>query len=248
MFDADGRRLFAVLHPPDGRPRAGVLMCAPFLHEHARSYRLFALLADALASEGLAVLRFDYYGTGDSDGSDAEFNLDTATADAAHALGLLRDRVGTIPMIVLGIRAGAFPAARVAAQAQALWLWQPVRDGHAYLAGLQRRDADERRSLRRYARRAEARHIDYPGSLMGFPCSEALLAGLREAPDPFAAALRAPLVVCDREPAAAAPPMATALELASTLTEWSGQMEMHLQPVRPVREVARRLAALLDTH
>ncbi|GAA0717901.1 serine aminopeptidase domain-containing protein [Dokdonella soli] len=249
MLEADGRRLFSVLHSPEGRPRAGVLMCAPILHEHVRSYRLFALLGDALASHGVAVLRFDYYGTGDSGGSDAEFDLDGAASDAARALEILRGRIGDAPVIVLGIRAGVFPAVRIAAQAQALWLWQPIRDGRAYLAGLRQRDADERRSTRRYALRAEARQIDYPDSLMGFPCSDALLVGLREAPDPLSGAPPVPLAVCDRDAAAAAaPPTVTALELAPALTEWADQLEMYLQPVRPVQEVAGRLAALLDTH
>ncbi len=225
-----------------------MLMCAPILHEYVRSYRLFALLGDALANHGMAVLRFDYYGTGDSGGVDADFNLADATTDAARALETLRSHIGNAPAIVLGIRGGAFPAARVAAHAQALWLWQPVRNGRTYLDELQRRDDDERRSSYRYSRRFEARQIDYAGSLMGFPCSERLTASLQDAPDPLSGPLRIPTVVCDHAAAATAPLNVTTLELAPALTQWAGQVEMQYQPARPVQEVAGRLAVLLDTY
>lgn len=248
LLDADGRRLFSILHSPQGRARAGVLMCAPILHEYVRSYRLFALLGDALANHGVAALRFDYYGTGDSGGADTEFNLAGATTDAARALETLRRHIGNAPAIVLGIRAGAFPAARVAAHARALWLWQPIRNGRTYLDALDRRDDDERRSSYRYSRRFEARQIEYADSLMGFPCSERLTASLQDAPDPLSVPLRIPTVMCDHDAAAKAPPNVTTLELAPALTDWAAQVEMQHQPARPVQEVAGRLALLLDAY
>ncbi len=153
LLDPAGRELFAVYHAPREPARAGVLICAPFLHEHARSYRLFALLGDALARLGVAVLRFDYHGTGDSAGLDTAFSLDGATRDAAISLAMLRERIGTVPITILGVRAGAFPACAIAAgsNAHALWLWQPVVDGAAYVARLRQADRAERASESRYS-------------------------------------------------------------------------------------------------
>ena len=82
-----GGRLFGVLHMPDVPVRAGIILCPPFFHEQGRSQRLFALLADALRGHGFAVLRFDYLGTGDSEGSDESFTLLGAARSTAHPRG-----------------------------------------------------------------------------------------------------------------------------------------------------------------
>jgi predicted alpha/beta hydrolase len=82
----EGERLFAVLHEPAGSARAGIVFCAPILHEYVRSQRLFALLAQALSEHGYRVLRFDYRGTGDSAGTDESFSLTWASVDAKAAV------------------------------------------------------------------------------------------------------------------------------------------------------------------
>ncbi|MBK7659827.1 MAG: hypothetical protein IPJ28_12035 [Betaproteobacteria bacterium] len=62
------RQLFAMLQPAGGAaPRQhGVLLCNPFGQEAIRAHRLVRVLGDRLAAAGFAVMRFDYYGTGDS--------------------------------------------------------------------------------------------------------------------------------------------------------------------------------------
>ncbi|MGH8816051.1 MAG: serine aminopeptidase domain-containing protein [Achromobacter pestifer] len=155
-FRAQDRRLFGVLHPADGPPRALVLMCPPLLHEHSRSYRFFSQLAGRLAGDGVACLRFDYHGTGDSEGEDQEFSPDLALADIAAAAAELRTRAGDQPLILMGIRASAplvFHAADLAG-ADALWLWQPVVDGCAYVQSLYAQDLAARTSQFRYPLRS----------------------------------------------------------------------------------------------
>src|SRR3546814_19955543 len=106
-FFAQERRLFGVLHPAVGTTRAQVLMCPPLLHEHVRSYRFFSQMAGRLAADGVACLRFDYHGTGDSEGDDADFSPDLALADIACAAAELSRRVGDHPLVLMGIRAYA---------------------------------------------------------------------------------------------------------------------------------------------
>ena len=169
----DGR-LFAIWHAATGTATAGVLICPPFLHEAMRSQRLFAMLADALSREGCDVLRFDWLGTGNSDGVDEAFDPDAAARDAAVALSELRRRSPGRALHVLGVRAGVFPAATVARSAgvAALWLWQPVTNGGDYLAHLRRLDALERGNPMRYRVAVDPQHA---GPNVGPPPVNALL-------------------------------------------------------------------------
>jgi pimeloyl-ACP methyl ester carboxylesterase len=122
--------------PPGGRARGGVVICSPLAKEHVDTYRGLKLLAQQLASAGIAVLRFDYLGTGDSardQGSDSaveDFGL-----SVGEAVGYLRD-CGVKNISLIGLRAGALLAALAAPEVQGLdglVLWDPVADGRRYL-------------------------------------------------------------------------------------------------------------------
>lgn len=153
-FGSPGRELFAVAHvPPSQVPlRGGVLICPPFFHEQFLSYRLISLVAARLAAQGWLCLRFDYFGSGDSAGDDEAFSLAGATADTRTALALLRELVADAPMLLLGVRAGVWPALAVAADTGVarVCLWQPLADGAAWLEQLGAMDAHERASRQRY--------------------------------------------------------------------------------------------------
>lgn len=171
-FGPAGQRLFGVLHPSVGAARALVVMCPPLLHEQMRSYRFFSQLAGRLSDAGLACLRFDYHGTGDSDGADSDFSPKAAPGDIELAAEALRARAGRLPLILFGIRASAMFALRAApaARAEAAWLWQPVVDGSGYVEMLDARYLFERGSRDRYP----ARHALAPANasdLMGFRLS-----------------------------------------------------------------------------
>jgi hypothetical protein len=167
------RRLFGAFHPAKGAARGLVLLCPPLLHEHMRSYRFFSQLSDRLAEAGLACLRFDYFGTGDSAGADADFSPAAAPGDIALAAEELRRRGGAhLPLVLLGIRGSALFAARAArdVQADALWLWLPVDDGRAYVESLDARYRHELASPDRYPMRDRPAPVG-PHDLLGFQLS-----------------------------------------------------------------------------
>jgi pimeloyl-ACP methyl ester carboxylesterase len=142
MFGPATRRLFGLYHPAEeGRPvRGTVLICPPFGQEALRSHRFFKVLADRLARAGHSVLRFDYYGTGDSPGDDAEGDLEGWSHDVVAAHEELRrlstTPAGTPPLSWLGARLGGTLALLAARRARPsldrLVLWEPVMDGAAY--------------------------------------------------------------------------------------------------------------------
>lgn len=241
---AEGRELFAILEPARTAPRAGVLVCAPLLHEHMRSYRLFALLAHALADVGCTVLRFDYHGTGDSTGEDGELTLERAQSDAALALAALSAQLRGLPLALLGVRAGAFVAAALAReqpQVAALWLWQPIADGESYVQALHAHDRGERASHHRFPLQPAAPEASV---LMGFPVAPALLAQLR-------AVRLSPLGLphtteLHASGASHLLPQSHAIELPAVLADWVGQLEIGgTFPPAAVRTVAAALASTL---
>ncbi len=70
QFSANGKRLFGILHFPDAvQTDRAVLMVIGGPQTRIASHRMYVQLARFLCEHGLAVLRFDYEGMGDSHGA-----------------------------------------------------------------------------------------------------------------------------------------------------------------------------------
>lgn len=236
-------RLFGVLHEPSGAPCAGVLVCPPFLHEYVRSHRLFAQLSDELCALGCLVLRFDYSGTGDSDGTDASFCMPQALRDASTAAGFLRARIPGLPIIALGIRAGAYAAAELlrAGAADRLWLWQPILDGAEYLRRLRERQTIEWQSTERYAIAKTAQACD-THSLMGYPCAAELADQLGHAAWSDAGLDAGRVTLLERAAAPGAPAHARRVGLPESLSAWVDELDMARVAAPPIKAMAAALA------
>ena len=72
-----------------------------------RTHWAFRKLAGFLAREGFHVLRFDYYGTGDSAGDYHESNIGQWLADIHEAADELKDRADVRDISVVGLQCGA---------------------------------------------------------------------------------------------------------------------------------------------
>ena len=129
-----GGCLFGVSHEPAGQGGTGVVFCPPFAEEKKCSYRTFLEAGRAFFAAGVACLRVDYFGTGDSGGSFADWSPSRAVDDIAAAADELRQRCGTERLVLLGLRLGG-PLALDAAprvDADSVVLWQPVISGAAF--------------------------------------------------------------------------------------------------------------------
>lgn len=137
-FGTDAREMVGFYHAAQQDPRApGVLICNPFGPEAIRSYRMLRLLADRLAAAGCAVLRFDYYGTGDSAGDDDSASLAAWAGDIGVAHRELLTRCGKANVVWIGLRLGAslctFAAQSARPNLKHLVLWDPILYGSEYL-------------------------------------------------------------------------------------------------------------------
>jgi pimeloyl-ACP methyl ester carboxylesterase len=173
-FGSSQQQLFGVYHAParGGARNAGVVLCHPLGHEYLRAHRAFRNLAVALAEQGFHVLRFDYFGSGDSGGEGEDTSLDRCIADLGIAIDELKDMSGVSKVSLIGLRLGATFAALAARKRldiDRLVLWDPVLDGRRYLAelaSLQRAWLEDRMGSR-------ARRPDGAGEMLGFPVTSA---------------------------------------------------------------------------
>lgn len=142
-FSAGRGRLFGFLHEPAGKGVGqGLVVCPPLGEEHLWSQRVFVNLARDLAAQGHPVLRFDYLGTGDSEGDFEQCSVTSMLEDIGSAVDVLRHKVTAVDQVaLLGLRFGATLAV-LAADAHdtvtSLALWDPILNGASYMQGLLR--------------------------------------------------------------------------------------------------------------
>lgn len=140
FFGPNSRRLFGSYHPPVGGPgRVLTVICPPLLSELGRTHSALQRVAVAVADAGQHVLRFDYYGTGDSFGTLEEVTVSDWLEDIAMAVQEGREISGCKTARVVGVRAGSLLACKsVGAEIDVdrLVLWDPITTGTAFLADL----------------------------------------------------------------------------------------------------------------
>jgi pimeloyl-ACP methyl ester carboxylesterase len=125
-------------HAPSAPARdAVVVMCRPIGYEALCSYHAYTQLAQAFAAAGLAVLRFDWHGTGDSDGGDTDPERTAAwLASGEAAIAKARELAGTQEVVLFGMRLGATLALQLAQRIggiHSLVLWAPCASGRQFV-------------------------------------------------------------------------------------------------------------------
>ena len=182
FFGAAERQLFGIYEAPSGGPqrRCAVVLCYPFSREYLRCHRAYRLLAQRLSGAGFPVLRFDYYGFGDSAGRSEEGTIDGWIEDIATAAQEAMGKSARSQVCLVGLRLGASLAARAAArldQARYLTLWEPVTSGPDYLQEL----AVLHQTLMRAPQVKSLEELrSGDEGLLGFPLTAELLAGLQD--------------------------------------------------------------------
>jgi pimeloyl-ACP methyl ester carboxylesterase len=131
-FGSRERRLFGYYEPAPASARKvqAALLCHPMGNEQVFAYRSMRQLAARLVRAGFHVLRFDYFGTGDSYGDTGEGDLASWCDDIETAIEELKEISGAAKVDLIGLRLGANLSARVAIQSpreiNKLVLWEPL--------------------------------------------------------------------------------------------------------------------------
>ena len=131
-FTVGRQQLVGMFHRPAGRgPFPAVMFLHGFTGSKIESHRLFVETARALASAGIAALRFDFRGCGDSAGLFRDMTVSGQCADARAALRFLKRHpdVDAKRLGLLGMSMGGMIAALTLAETRAFRcavLWNPV--------------------------------------------------------------------------------------------------------------------------
>ena len=181
-FGTYNQPLFGCYYAPQsGSNRdCGVVLCHPMGEEYIRFHRAFRQLTARLSNAGFPVLRFDFYGCGDSAGDCAQGRLRQWCTDVSTAIGEMRRRSSVAHVCLVGLRLGGTLAMLVGAKQKdidSMVLWDPVVNGRAYVEELM----TWHQTMLRYAHVQPKCHM--PGEksmeILGFPLTDAMLADLK---------------------------------------------------------------------
>jgi uncharacterized protein len=99
VFSSAGNELVGIISRPERVSSTGVLVLVGGPQYRVGSHRHFTLLSRGLADQGIAVMRFDYAGMGDSAGERKEFH--EVEEDIRAAIAHFMDEVPELQRIVL---------------------------------------------------------------------------------------------------------------------------------------------------
>ncbi|MCR4403349.1 MAG: alpha/beta hydrolase [Firmicutes bacterium] len=137
-FANEGQKLIGVLHrparpvTPDHDKAPAVVLFHGFTGTKVERHRIFVKTAEALAREGIVALRFDFRGSGDSEGDFEDMTLPGEISDARASL----DYASGLPGVdgnnlgILGLSMGGAVAACVSddPRVRSVVLWSAVAD------------------------------------------------------------------------------------------------------------------------
>ncbi|NHV98469.1 MAG: alpha/beta hydrolase [Thaumarchaeota archaeon] len=104
-----GERIHGVMHVPDETPAPTVVFCHGFTGNRVEAHRLFVRAARKMSREGIAAVRFDFRGSGESEGEFENMTVSSEITDLNSVLSFLlernevaRDKIGVVGLSLGG--------------------------------------------------------------------------------------------------------------------------------------------------
>jgi alpha/beta superfamily hydrolase len=140
-FGEPEKQLFGCYHAPRAEPSrdCGAILCYPMGHEYMQFHRAYRQLGLHLSRAGFPVLRFDFFGCGDSAGNGEEGKIHQWLADISSAIGEMKRRSHVVKVCLVGFRLGGTLSMIQGAgreDIEGMVLWDPVVNGTAYVKKL----------------------------------------------------------------------------------------------------------------
>ncbi len=138
VIENQGQKIFGIFHRPlSPDPCPAILLCHGLAGNKSGKSRLYVALSQKLAEQGIASLRIDFRGSGDSEGEFSEMTLESEVSDALLALEFLKtipdiytQRIGLFGRSVGGMV--ALKAARCYGEIKSLAIWASPFDTHQW--------------------------------------------------------------------------------------------------------------------
>ena len=121
-FTNNDEQIIGILHVPDGLKKGerapAIVMFHGFTGHKSEAHRLFVQVARALCNAGYVVLRFDFRGSGDSDGEFEDMTVPGEVSDAVRSIDFISDLdvVNPEKIGVIGLSMGGRVAAILASK------------------------------------------------------------------------------------------------------------------------------------
>jgi len=133
VFKNCGEQIIGILHIPEKRHKKtpGILLCHGLTGQKSGSHFILTKLARKLCEKNIVVLRFDFRGSGDSEGKFENMTLETEMSDGEKALNFLckQPQVNKEKIGILGLSMGTITAVYLSSKnpnVKALCLWSPL--------------------------------------------------------------------------------------------------------------------------
>lgn len=113
-----------------------ILICNPIGQEYIRFYKGLTNLALDLQSEGFETFRFDYSGTGDSEGElTGIISIETWETNIKNIIQDIKDGTEVEKITIIAVRIGAMLSLQTwnDDMVDSIILWNPIFDGEKYL-------------------------------------------------------------------------------------------------------------------
>lgn len=138
ILENNNQRIFAIFHKPAHVEHFPVVLICHGLGGHkVGRYRVYVDIADHLAKSGIGTLRFDFRGSGDSEGNFNDITLEDQVSDALLAMHYLenhpqvdKNRIGLIGRSFGG--AVAVIAASRYQRIKSFCLWSPIYNANQW--------------------------------------------------------------------------------------------------------------------
>lgn len=134
-FTIQGSKIFGVVHRPIGEEKPPiVLFCHGLAGHKIGKHRMYVQLAESFSHVGIASFRFDFRGSGDSEGGFDEMSMEGEIDDAVNALEVI-SKLAYVNPTRIGIFGRSFGgaiavyAAHRFGKAKSMALWAPVYNG-----------------------------------------------------------------------------------------------------------------------
>lgn len=184
------KQLIGILHRNESD--GAIVMCHGFTGNKMEKKRLFVEAARSFSKEGYTVLRFDFFGSGDSEGEFRESRISHNIANLEDTVHWLRER-GYEKLAVLGLSMGAATAILTAHRisSNALITWSAVPDMRLLFKSYLDRREDLSPETRVYehdgwliekAFMDDAVKYDIKGALSGIEIPKLIIQGSEDAP------------------------------------------------------------------
>lgn len=134
-FFFDNQRLFGCYFPSvDQNSNRLLIICPPVFSAHTRCYSALSKLAMSCAQERVNVLRFDYFGTGESTGELEDVTEKEWERNIAASIEEGVSISGATEVVLAGVRLGATLAAQIDhPMVSKKVFWDPILKGEDFL-------------------------------------------------------------------------------------------------------------------